>query len=965
VYLAKALKSSAPEIESRLARHPGTSLSAEPDVLQRSCPVSGAEESKFLAAEYYLDMNRLRQAELSSTEMLASIDSVLGKTPLQDLRCGDSRLPELNAKCSKLQACPAAGGLKDQAEELAQVWPIIETLEKEIRSARDSISATAMGSAMSYGFMPPSSAARIDANHATVREKSAQLEALLSMYPALQGKEFRKRFSPEKKNFEEALRAQLEATRAKLVEKHADYRRATECVNAPLGCGLCDDYDELLSGAPEFDSSQFRAGDRATSEELDVQSYLGAAQCRQTMRGLRSDAGQVVGDFAIGAGLTIATAGFGTVAAGAKGATSVAQGARAASVAGRVGEVLAKPLIEISVSARTAAIARAAVLGSDLFWGGKGVQTALNECDMLLNQLSTAQKSSASRGSSCPGGSTSPQVQLMADYRACALSAFLTVAPNLAPFTPALVKAFRSGKRALASLGTDAGARAQAAARLGRETSKTSTRALLSEELSGVAGKSRDQWVRENVKPAFERAAASRKAWTEFADGKGLKRGERVFWVQQREIKELNEKLWNMGGTERYLATLDEEVAAVLSADPKLGRLIHQNYKDRVIVSSLSQEEFEKRVLAPARERASEKVAQAFSSRADAAASAEIRDAWREWIRQSTDVGSGKSLMEAHLAKNPQIRAIQQQKGVGTLEAYSVWKADAGKLRTRVDAGLTKGGVTIREAFLMLKKVEGSTAGMARMLTNRGMASEEASRVAALVVDYKNQLSVADVLPLPKALTPGEVRRLDVAAKGDYQQAHRVLSDAWVFERNLAFSKAPDASAVVALDVQGLGIDGLVARDQWMKQGARLEELPEVYGGTTASLDERMGQVKEGIEKIIGAPVHLYQSGDDALILVPPAGGRDAIRKIESFVKEQDSLYSAVEPIPTVSSVEKRSEDIAESIHRVREKLFSQKDKAESTTALRRKGLREAGESPRFPEAPPGGRRPPAYDLSP
>jgi len=700
-----------------------------------------------------------------------------------------------------------------------------------------------------------------------------------------------------------------------------------------------------------------------------VQVYLATADCRQNTRGFRSDAGDVVGDFVIGAVLTVGTAGLGTVAAGAKAATSVAQGARAATLAGRVGEVLAKPLMEVSVSAGAAAFARAAILGGDLFWAGKGVHTALNECDALLNQLSTASKSSAFRGSSCPGGSASPEVQLMADYRACALSAFLNVTPNLVPFTPLLVKGYRSGKRAMASLGTgagtDAGARAQAAARLERETLKTSTRALLSEELSGVAGSSQDQWIRENVKPAFERAAASRKAWTEFADGKGLRRGERVFWVQQREIKELNEKLWNMGGTERYLATLDEEVAAVLSADPKLGRLIHQNYKDRVIVSKLSQEEFEKRVLAPARERAAEKVAQAFSSQ-NGAASAEIRDAWREWIRQSTDVGSGKSLMEAHLSKNPQIRAIQEQKGVGTLEAYSVWKSDAGKLRTRVDAGLTKGGVTIREAFLMLKKVEGSTAGMARMLTNRGMASEEASRVAALVVDYKNQLSVADVLPLPKKLTPLENRRLEIAAKGDYQQAHRVLSDAWVFERNLAFSKAPDAGAVVALDVQGLGVDGLVARDQWMKQGARLEELPEVYRGTSASLEERMEKVKQGIEEIVGKQVHLYQSGDDALILVPPSGGQATIRKIEAFVQQQDSLYSAVEPIPTVSSAEKRSEDIAESIHRVREKLFSQKDKGESTTALGRKGLREAvRERVSFPDMPPGGRRPPAFDFSP
>jgi hypothetical protein len=986
VAITRALQSSPAEIESRLARHPVTSLSGSPDLLQKSCPNMAGEAQKFLAAEYYLDMTRLKQAEISSYEMLASLDSVLGRQPLQDLRCGDSRLPELDATCVRLQSCPAAGGLKEQAEELAQVWPIIEKLEGEIQSARASISARAMSSAMSYGYMPPSSAAQLDSNSATLREKSAQLDALQSMYPALQGKEFRKRFDAKKKNFEEALQAQLEATRARLAQQQSSYRRATECLNSPLGCGLCDDYEKTLAGSPELDSSQFRAGAQASKDEIGVQAYLAAADCRQKLRGFRSEAGTVVGDFAIGAGLTIATAGLGTIAAGAKATTSVAQGARAATVAGRVGEVLAKPLIEVSVSARSAALARNAILGLDLFWAGEGVQKALSECDALLSQLeptgatgkqagapekssaSSLRQSSLAQSSSCPGGGNSPEVQLMADYRACALSAFLNVTPNLLPFAPKFVAAYRAGKRSLTGVlpqGSDAVLRAKAAARLERETGKRTTRALLAEELAGVAGGTRPEWIHENVKPAFERAAAQRKAWTEF-EANGLRRGERVHWVQQREIKELNEKLWNMGGTERYLATVDEEVAAVLAANPKLGRLIHQNYKDRVIVSKLSPEELEARVLAPSRERAAEKMAGAFSTRSDPAKRAEIRNAWREWIRQSTDVGTGQSLMEAHLAKNPQIRAIQQQKGVSTLEAYSEWQRGASRLRTRVDEGLSEAGITVREAFLMLKRVDGSTAGMARMLENRGMSAKSAQRVASLVVDYRTQLSVGDVLPLPKKLTPIETKRLEFAAKGDYQQAHRLLSDSWVFERNLAFSKAPDAGVVVALDVQGLGIDGMVARDEWVKRGARLEELPEIYSGTSAQLEERMQRVREGIEEITGSQAHLYQSGDDALILIPPVASRETLRQVQEFVANQPSLYSAVESIPSASLAARRSEDIAESIHRVRERLFRQKDKGEVTTALEKRGLREAGRlRPTFNELPPGGRLAPARDASP
>ena len=77
-----ATKASPAEIESRLARHPSTSLGGRVDGLEQSCGSSlsgvSSEDRKLLAAEFHLDMNRLKQAEVSSHESIAAIDSVLG-----------------------------------------------------------------------------------------------------------------------------------------------------------------------------------------------------------------------------------------------------------------------------------------------------------------------------------------------------------------------------------------------------------------------------------------------------------------------------------------------------------------------------------------------------------------------------------------------------------------------------------------------------------------------------------------------------------------------------------------------------------------------------------------------------------------------------------------------------------------------------------------------------------------------
>jgi hypothetical protein len=473
----------------------------------------------------------------------------------------------------------------------------------------------------------------------------------------------------------------------------------------------------------------------------------------------------------------------------------------------------------------------------------------------------------------------------------------------------------------------------RAAGRLEAVAGKQTSEILLREDLAGVAGGSREAWIQEHLTPAFEQAAARMRDWTELSKS-GLRRNERVFWIQQHEIKELNERLWNMGGTERYLSVLDDELARTLREQPALGRVVHQNYKDRVVVSALSESEFEQKVLIPTRQRAAERVAKSFSSQADTATD------WQAWMAQSTDWGSGKSLLQAHLAKNAEIQLLQREHGVSVVRAYERWHEGAVKLRTRVDESLRGSGLNMREAFLLLKKAEGSVEGMVQLLARRGVDRMRGQELAKLVADYRQSLSVGDFLPLPKKLTPADARRLELASHGDYQQAHRLLRDSWVFERNLAFSKTPQAGMVVAIDVQGLGVEGLIARDDWLKRGAKLSELPQVYGQTTERLERRMEQMRKGIEEAIGGKksVHLYQSGDDALILVPPNSHR---AEIEEFISSQTGLYAHLEVIPPVSDAARRSEDVAGAIHRARTGVFDQKARGETSQALRRMGLRD------------------------
>ena len=202
VALSSARKASVSDIESRLSRDQLTSIGVASDFLQKACssisPSVTEEDQKALAAEYYLDMNRLKQAELFSYETLASIDSLLGKKPLHDFKCGDSRLSELNRRCGALQACAPAGGLKEQAEELQQIWPLAEALEKKRRESE--VARSSLYKAAAYGGRIDQES--ISQQEASIQEASQQLNLLQAMYPVIRGKEFRKTLDPKKGNFQ-------------------------------------------------------------------------------------------------------------------------------------------------------------------------------------------------------------------------------------------------------------------------------------------------------------------------------------------------------------------------------------------------------------------------------------------------------------------------------------------------------------------------------------------------------------------------------------------------------------------------------------------------------------------------------------------------------------------------------------------------------------------------------------------
>jgi hypothetical protein len=426
----------------------------------------------------------------------------------------------------------------------------------------------------------------------------------------------------------------------------------------------------------------------------------------------------------------------------------------------------------------------------------------------------------------------------------------------------------------------------------------------------------KDSWVEQYLAPEIEHALDQRLDWTRYNEEFRGQGNQHIFWLQQQRLKELNESLWNIGGTERYLMILDDELAATLDKNPAYGRIIHRNYKDRVIVSKLSEKEFHDKVLAPVEERVSKRIATLYSDSRTASY-------WQKWIRQTLDLGSANSVVGAHL--DLKLHDVN----------FNSWSAQTRALRESLEQAFNAHQLGWNEAFKASREFKNDEVGLARWFKSQGDHSDDLVALAGQFRKYMNALQVADMLSIAPAASEKEAKQIlelrntihtsPSLINSKMDEIKKLLPEAWIFERGLFLSQTHDAGFVVATDIRGLGLKSLKARDAWLVRGAHPEELPQVYQSTTRELEARYAQILKDLKALLGsnAKVDYFRSGDDALWSLPPMSEND-LKRVQAYFAAQNDLYSHVEAIDKVGD----GDAISDAIVRARDALFGGKGHA-------------------------------------
>ncbi|MCO4795153.1 MAG: hypothetical protein KC493_15660 [Bacteriovoracaceae bacterium] len=406
-----------------------------------------------LATSYYVGKKRLRDGFFSIQQSLSNLDKILGAKCSKDEHFGKSSSLTLQGiscakhrhvagsvpKCNKLKTkCNNEINYSSMFEDTADSLQMVRAMKKGVESLEDE-------------------------NQKKVLEQ--QIQIYENSNPWLKGEIFNESYKSERKkcfadnngagegfcdNLDKfhtckAVVAQAQSTRNKLNDVLNEYSTALKCLDGIEGGCDKDQVREALKKAPQFtafpkpempesivlESEQGKLLSIRREKSNFANEQLGLMECREAYRGNIEEYRQVRNELLIGAALTVATAGAGSIAGG--GAAWVAS-ARVAQTAGKALSVAQRVRM---VAGTGAQVARYAAIGLDVADMARSVYDAVNKCGNNFDQVSDIKKPSSN---ACPIESKYDGTNQTNSFSSCMKSDGIWLALSALPIVPAAVK---------------------------------------------------------------------------------------------------------------------------------------------------------------------------------------------------------------------------------------------------------------------------------------------------------------------------------------------------------------------------------------------------------------------------------------------------------------------------------------------------------------------------------------------
>jgi hypothetical protein len=409
---------------------------------------------------------------------------------------------------------------------------------------------------------------------------------------------------------------------------------------------------------------------------------------------------------------------------------------------------------------------------------------------------------------------------------------------------------------------------------------------LLRGALNGakLSVRERTQVLRQNVREQNRMSAELQLAWTEVStrikrDG-NLQDNENFFWLREDGLRGVNTATHGIAFTERYLLLKDWHLTQILREN-NWGTLVHRNFKDRVIVSTMDAKELQ-RLLLPELAR---RLKPDFSS--------PNQEQHLNYLLENTHVGVAKTFEGAHLQSN----------GFD----ISKWHKTCTELRqtiaTKLESLNIDPSILLEKAFKK-KKLSGkefNESTLTGLLSRNQVDERKIPQLAKEIVEYLNLLQGADLLPPPNALSPEQVLTVENWLKSGRDANSTILGiinrRPWTQRHAMFFKDAfiGKAQHIIALDRKGFSEVAFRYRDDWIRGSNQRQDLRGIYVESTRMLESYFQNLAAQIQNEFGIKVlATFRSGDDALFALPPGLQDEQLRQLDQFLKNHTELYTYI-----------------------------------------------------------------------
>lgn len=245
--------SSGVAFERFLEIHTNFALSSRAQLSEQQCLHRGSSQDQInLVGLHYVSSQRLRQGLREDIQSLLNIDHTLGVQNLaREVKC--NQLPEsvLVGECLQMRKCsPVAYSLDEMTERGLVGLRLIEEKQKKIAE---------LANHLRRGPQSNEDAQLIE-------KLKKEIEEIYRLYPWLRGDAVSKNQSRLLKMkddaafravFKEHLTKDLKTTRAQILKKFEDEKRAAQCLLKNSVDLKCDDFMKIVAQAPPLDLSSF------------------------------------------------------------------------------------------------------------------------------------------------------------------------------------------------------------------------------------------------------------------------------------------------------------------------------------------------------------------------------------------------------------------------------------------------------------------------------------------------------------------------------------------------------------------------------------------------------------------------------------------------------------------------------------------------------------------------------------